>query len=42
VSGIRFPTTESFESCQLCPRAGCPGRRAAYDASLYDRRYRVM
>lgn len=41
VSGIRFPTTESFESCQLCPRAGCPGRRAAYDASLYDRRYRV-
>lgn len=39
VSGIRFPTTESFESCQLCPRAGCPGRRAAYDSALYDRRY---
>jgi hypothetical protein len=41
VSGIRFPTTESFESCQLCPRADCPGRRAPYDRSLYDRRYRA-
>jgi hypothetical protein len=41
VSGIRFPTTESFESCQLCPRANCPGRRAPYDRSLYDRRYRA-
>jgi len=41
VSGIRFPTTESFESCQLCPRAGCPGRRAPYDHALYDRRYRA-
>lgn len=40
VSGIRFPTTESFESCQLCPRADCPGRRAPYDRTLYDRRYR--
>jgi hypothetical protein len=40
VSGIRFPTTESFESCQLCPRPGCPGRRAPYDQTLYERRYR--
>jgi hypothetical protein len=40
VSGIRFPTRESFESCQLCPRADCPGRRAPYDRTLYDRRYR--
>jgi hypothetical protein len=40
VSGIRFPTAESFESCQLCPRADCPGRRAPYDETLYDRRYR--
>jgi hypothetical protein len=40
VSGIRFPTTESFESCQLCSRADCPGRRAPYDQTLYDRRYR--
>jgi hypothetical protein len=40
VSGIRFPTTESFESCQLCPRPDCPGRRAPYDRTLYDRRYR--
>jgi hypothetical protein len=40
VSGIRFPTAESFESCQLCPREKCPGRRAPYDAKLYARKYR--
>lgn len=40
VSGIRFPTEENFESCQLCPRQGCPGRRAPYDEGLYERRYR--
>jgi hypothetical protein len=41
VSGIRFPTEESFETCQLCPREGCPGRKAPYDSGLYDRRYRL-
>jgi hypothetical protein len=41
VSGIRFPTEQSFESCQLCPREHCPSRRAPYDSSLYDRRYRA-
>jgi hypothetical protein len=40
VSGIRFPTEEHFESCQLCPRDGCSGRRAPYDEELYARRYR--
>ncbi len=40
VSGIWFPTEESFESCKLCPRERCPGRRAAYDRELYDRKYR--
>lgn len=40
VSGIWFPTEESFESCKLCPRDKCPGRRAAYDRELYDRKYR--
>lgn len=40
VSGIRFPTEESFASCQLCPRVNCPGRRAPYDETLYDRKYR--
>jgi hypothetical protein len=34
VSGIFFPTETSFESCQLCPREDCPGRRAPYDESL--------
>ena len=41
VSGIRFPTTESFESCQLCPRVDCPGRRAPYDSGLYARKYQA-
>jgi hypothetical protein len=40
VSGIRFPTEDSFESCQLCPRQDCPGRKAPYDQTLYDRRFR--
>ncbi|HNT77677.1 MAG TPA: vitamin B12 dependent-methionine synthase activation domain-containing protein [Anaerolineae bacterium] len=39
VSGIRFPTEESFESCQLCPRETCPGRRAPYDSTLFERKY---
>ena len=39
VSGIRFATEERFESCQLCPREDCPGRRAPYDAELYARKY---
>jgi hypothetical protein len=40
LSGIRFPTEASFESCQLCPREKCPGRRAPYDEGLYDTKYR--
>jgi hypothetical protein len=39
VSGIIFPTTEDFQSCLLCPREKCPGRRAAYDPTLYARKY---
>lgn len=39
VSGIFFPTETRFESCQLCPREDCPGRRAPYDAALFQSRY---
>ena len=39
VSGIRFPTEESFESCLLCPRDVCPNRRAPYDPSLFEKKY---
>lgn len=42
VSGIRYPTADSFESCMLCPREGCPNRRAPHDRELYDRRYRKV
>jgi len=34
VSGIFFPTEIKFESCQLCPREVCSGRRAPYDPDL--------
>jgi hypothetical protein len=34
VSGIFFPTEVRFESCQLCPREQCIGRRAPFDATL--------
>lgn len=40
VSGIRFETSRSFESCMLCPRSSCPNRRAPQDPSLIDSRYR--
>ncbi len=39
VSGLLFPSTDGFASCQLCPREDCPGRLAPYDETLYDRRY---
>jgi hypothetical protein len=34
ISGIYFPTEVRFESCQLCSRQNCSGRRAPYDAGL--------
>ena len=37
ISGILFPTEVRFESCQLCPRKDCPGRRAPYDQALWSK-----
>ena len=34
VSGIYFLTEIKFESCQLCPREVCIGRRAPYTPDL--------
>ena len=39
VSGILFQTETTFETCQLCPREACIGRRAKYDPDLV-RKYR--
>jgi len=36
-SGIFFATEVSFESCRLCAREACPGRRAAYNAATAER-----
>ena len=36
-SGIIFPTEVRFESCQLCPREGCVGRRVPYNADLVQK-----
>jgi hypothetical protein len=34
ISGIFFPSEESFVSCRLCPRTVCQGRKAPYDSDL--------
>ena len=34
VSGLLFPSEAGFESCELCSREKCMGRRAAYDPNL--------
>lgn len=39
ISGIRFPSEKRFESCHLCPRENCIGRRAPYDENLYAERF---
>lgn len=39
ISGVRFTTQNRFESCQLCPRENCPGRRAPYKKDLYQQRF---
>lgn len=40
VSYILFPTKIDFQTCMLCPRQGCPKRRAAYDPDWYEERFR--
>jgi hypothetical protein len=40
LSGLRFESAEKFESCQLCPREKCPGRRAPYDKGLFKKKYK--
>ncbi|HNS31794.1 MAG TPA: vitamin B12 dependent-methionine synthase activation domain-containing protein [bacterium] len=41
VSGILFPTESTFESCMLCPREKCIGRKAPYDENLFAERYKT-
>jgi hypothetical protein len=40
VTGIQFVTEDEFFNCRLCPRKNCEGRRAPYDATLYETRYK--
>jgi len=37
VSGMYFATEVAFESCELCPRERCPGRRVPYDEKAKDK-----
>jgi hypothetical protein len=37
ISGVFFPTEVKFFSCQLCPRKGCPARKAPYDEMLREK-----
>lgn len=39
VSRLVFASEERYENCLLCPREGCPSRRAAFDPDLYARKY---
>lgn len=41
VSGIVYETSANYENCMLCPREGCPTRRAPYDASLEEKLFRT-
>jgi hypothetical protein len=34
LSGVYFPTETTFFACQLCPREGCPSRKAKTDEKL--------
>ncbi len=36
VSGILFPSETNYTNCQLCQREDCPGRRAHFDAKLWE------
>jgi len=33
------PTEVSFVNCQLCPREGCPARKAPFEKELHDNKY---
>lgn len=36
VSGIRFQTEKDFQSCELCHRESCVGRRAPFNKKLWE------
>jgi hypothetical protein len=36
VSGLLYPSEDGFQSCQLCHREKCPGRRAPFDPHLWQ------
>jgi len=35
ISGLVFATQTGFQSCQVCQRENCPGRRASFDEALW-------
>ncbi len=39
VSGIWFQSETHYENCMLCPREGCMGRRAKFDAELFKKTF---
>jgi len=36
VSGVYFPTEADFQSCQVCHRQNCPGRRASFSQEAWE------
>ena len=41
VSGLAYASEASFESCQLCPRPACEGRKAVYQSELAEKKYHL-
>jgi hypothetical protein len=42
VSGLAYASEVSFESCKLCPRPACEGRKAAYSPELAKKKYHLV
>lgn len=38
-SGILFASEEHYANCMLCPRIGCPSRRAAFKPDMFREKY---
>ena len=38
-SGIYFTSDSHYENCSMCPREGCPNRRAPYDGMMFETKY---
>lgn len=38
-SGIWYESDKHYANCMMCPRVGCPNRRAPYEANMFESQY---